>query len=67
MNIRKLKEKLITTLVGGFILGAWIIYAIITEFDFVAFITNPSVISIILILSVPLGFLIADALWGDHK
>jgi hypothetical protein len=65
MNIRKLKEKLFTTLVGGFILGAWIVYAIITNFDFIAFITNPTVISIILILIVPISFFIAEALWGD--
>jgi hypothetical protein len=65
MNIRKLKERLITTLIGGFILGAWIVYAIITEFDFIAFISNPTVISVLLILSVPLAFFIADLVWGD--
>ena len=67
MNVRKLKEKLVTTLIGGLIVGAWVIYAIFTNFDFIAFITNPSVISIILIVSVPLAFLLADVLWGDRK
>jgi hypothetical protein len=67
MNVRKLKEKLVTTLIGGLIVAAWVIYAILTNFDFIAFITNPSVISIILILSVPLAFLLADVLWGDRK
>jgi hypothetical protein len=67
MNVRKLKEKLVTTLIGGLIVAAWVIYAILTNFDFIAFITNPSVISIILILSVPLAFLLADTLWGDRK
>jgi hypothetical protein len=67
MNVRKLKEKLVTTLIGGLIVGAWVIYAILTNFDFIAFITNPSVISIILIVSVPLAFLLADTLWGDRK
>ena len=65
MNVRKLKEKLITTIVGGFIVGAWVFYALLTGFDFVAFITNPTVISILLILSVPLAFLISDYLWGN--
>jgi len=67
MNVRKLKEKLVTTLIGGLIVGAWVIYAILTDFDFVAFISNPSVISIALIISVPLAFLLADALWGDKQ
>lgn len=65
MNVRKLKEKLITTLIGGFIVGAWVVYAIFTNFDFVEFITNPTVISVLLILSVPLAFLISDYLWGN--
>jgi hypothetical protein len=67
MNVRKLKYKLIQTLIGGTIIGLWVVYAILTNFDFLAFITNPSVISIALILSVPLAFLLADALWGDRK
>ncbi len=67
MNVRKLKEKLVTTLIGGLIVGAWVIYAILTDFDFIAFITDPSVISIALIVSVPLAFLLADVLWGDRK
>jgi hypothetical protein len=49
------------------IVGLWIAYAILTNFDFVAFITNPSVISIVLIVSVPLAFLFADIVWGDRK
>jgi DMSO/TMAO reductase YedYZ heme-binding membrane subunit len=67
MNVRKLKEKLITTLIGGFIFVAWVIYAILTDFNFIAFITNPTVISVLLILSVPLAFLLADLLWGDKQ
>ena len=67
MNVRKLKEKLVTTLIGGLIVSAWVIYAILTNFDFIAFFSNPSVISIALIVSVPLAFLIADVLWGDRK
>jgi hypothetical protein len=67
MNVRKLKEKLVTTLIGGLIVAAWVIYAILTNFDFIAFFTNPSVISIALIVSVPLAFLISDVLWGDRK
>jgi hypothetical protein len=67
MNVRKLKEKLVTTLIGGLIVGAWVIYAILTNFDFIAFFSNPSVISIALIISVPLAFLISDVLWGDRK
>jgi hypothetical protein len=67
MNVRKLKEKLVTTLIGGLIVGAWVIYAILTDFDFIAFFTNPSVISIALIVSVPLSFLLADVLWGENK
>jgi hypothetical protein len=67
MNVRKLKEKLVTTLIGGLIVGAWVIYAILTNFDFIAFFSNPSVISIALIVSVPLAFLISDVLWGDRK
>jgi multidrug efflux pump subunit AcrB len=67
MNVRKLKEKLVTTLIGGLIVAAWVIYAILTNFDFIAFFSNPSVISIALIISVPLAFLIADVLWGDRK
>jgi hypothetical protein len=67
MNVRKLREKLVTTLIGGLIVGAWVVYAILTNFDFIAFFSNPSVISIALIISVPLAFLIADVLWGDRK
>jgi hypothetical protein len=67
MNVRKLKYKLIQTLIGGTIIGLWVVYAILTNFDFLAFFTNPSVISIALILSVPLAFLFADALWGERK
>jgi hypothetical protein len=67
MNVRKLKEKLLKSIIGGTIVGLWVIYALLTDFDFIAFITNPSVISIILIVSVPLAFLLADTLWGDRK
>ena len=67
MNVRKLKYKLIQTLIGGTIVGLFIVYAILTNFDFLAFFTNPSVISVALILSVPLAFLFADVLWGDRK
>ena len=67
MNVRKLKAKLIQTLIGGTIIGLWVIYALLTNFDFIAFFTNPSVISIVLIVSVPLAFLFADVLWGDRK
>ena len=67
MNVRKLKAKLIQTLIGGTIVGLFIVYAILTNFDFLAFFTNPSVISIALIVSVPLAFLFADVLWGDRK
>jgi hypothetical protein len=67
MNVRKLKEKLVKTLIGSLIVGAWVIYAILTDFDFIAFFSNPSVISIALIVSVPLSFLLADVLWGENK
>lgn len=67
MNVRKLKEKLVTTLIGVSIALAWVVYAIVTEFNILDFITNPTVISIILIVSVPLAFLLADVLWGDDK
>jgi hypothetical protein len=67
MNVRKLKERLTKTIIGTTIVGLWIAYAILTNFDFVAFITNPSVISIVLIVSVPLAFLFADIVWGDRK
>jgi hypothetical protein len=67
MNVRKLKEKLVTTLIGGLIVVLWVAYAIITNFNFIDFITNPSVISIALIVSVPLAFLISEILWGDRK
>jgi hypothetical protein len=67
MNVRKLKERLTKTIIGTTIVGLWIAYAILTNFDFVAFITNPSVISIVLIVSVPLAFLLAEILWGDRK
>jgi hypothetical protein len=67
MNVRKLKERLTKTIIGTMIVGLWITYAILTNFDFVAFITNPSVISIVLIVSVPLAFLFADIVWGDRK
>jgi hypothetical protein len=67
MNVRKLKYKLIQGIIGGTIVALWVVYAILTNFDFLAFITNPSVISIALILIVPLSFLMADALWGDRK
>jgi hypothetical protein len=67
MNVRKLKERLTKTIIGTMIVGLWIAYAILTNFDFVAFITNPSVISIVLIVSVPLAFLFADIVWGDRK
>jgi hypothetical protein len=67
MNVRKLKERLTKTIIGTTIVGLWIAYAIITNFNFIEFITNPSVISIALIVSVPLAFLFADIVWGDRK
>jgi hypothetical protein len=67
MNVRKLKERLTKTILGTIIVGLWVAYAIITDFNFVAFITNPSVISIVLIVSVPSAFLLAEILWGDRK
>jgi hypothetical protein len=67
MNVRKLKYKLIQGIIGGTIIGLWVVYAILTNFDFLAFFTNPSIISVLLILSVPLAFLLADALWGERK
>jgi hypothetical protein len=67
MNVRKLKERLTKTIIGTTIVGLWVAYAIITDFNFVAFITNPSVISIVLIVSVPSAFLLAEILWGDRK
>lgn len=65
MNIRNLKSKLIMTIIGVAIVGAWGVYAVLTRFNFIAFITNPTVISIALILSVPLAFLVSDYLWGN--
>jgi hypothetical protein len=67
MNVRKLKERLTKTIIGTTIVGLWVAYAIITNFNFIEFITNPSVISIALIVSVPLAFLFADIVWGDRK
>jgi hypothetical protein len=67
MNVRKLKERLTKTIIGTMIVGLWVAYAILTNFDFVAFVTNPSVISIMLIVSVPLAFLFAEIVWGDRK
>ena len=67
MNIRKMKERLIQSIIGATILTLWVVYAIATDFDFVAFISNPSVISIALILAVPLAFLLSDVLWGGDK
>jgi hypothetical protein len=52
---------------GTTIVGLWVAYAVITDFNFIDFITNPSVISIALIVSVPLAFLLAEILWGDRK
>jgi len=65
MNIKKLKESLVMTFIGVIVGVLWVVYAILTNFNFVAFITSPSVISILLILAVPLAFLIADKVWGD--
>jgi hypothetical protein len=67
MNVRKLKERLTKTIIGTMIVGLWVAYAIITNFNFIDFITNPSVISIALIVSVPLAFLFAEIVWGDRK
>jgi hypothetical protein len=67
MNIRKLKERLITTLIGGFILGAWIVYAILTDFDFVAFITSPNTLFVLVVLLVPIVFIVSQALWGNKN
>ena len=65
MNIRNIKSKLITTLVGVVIFSLWLVYAILTEFNFTAFFFSPTTISIILVLSVPIAFIIADLAWGD--
>jgi hypothetical protein len=65
MNIRNIKSKLITTLVGVVIFSLWLVYAILTKFDFTAFFFSPTTISIILVLSVPIAFIIADLAWGD--
>lgn len=65
MNIRNIKSKIITTLVGVVIFSLWVVYAIITKFDFTAFLFSPTTISIILVLSVPISFIIADLAWGD--
>ena len=67
MNIRKMKETLIRTIIGSTIFVLWVVYAIATDFDFIAFITSPTVISVILILSVPLAFLVSDMLWGNRE
>jgi len=67
MNIRKMKERLIQTIIGSMILVLWVVYAVLTDFNFIAFITNPTVISIALILAVPLAFLLSDVLWGGDK
>jgi hypothetical protein len=55
------------TLIGVAIAGLWGVYAIITRFNFYNFITNPTIISIALIVSVPLAFLLAETLWSDKK
>jgi hypothetical protein len=65
MNIRSLKSKLTMTLIGLAIFGAWGVYAYLTRFNFVDFITNPTIISIVLIVSVPLAFILSELLWGD--
>jgi len=65
MNIKKLKESLVMTFIGVVVSVLWVVYAILTNFDFITFISSPSVISILLILAVPLAFLIADKVWGD--
>jgi uncharacterized membrane protein len=65
MNIKKLKESLLMTFIGVIVGLLWLVYAILTNFNFIDFITNPSVISVLLILAVPLAFLIADKVWGD--
>jgi hypothetical protein len=67
MNVRKLKERLTKTILATIIIGLWVAYAVITNFNFIDFITNPSVISIALIVSVPLAFLFAEIVWGDRK
>jgi hypothetical protein len=65
MNIRTLKEKLVITIIGLAIVSLWVFYSLLTGFNWYAFITNPSVLSILLILIVPLSFLVADLLWRD--
>jgi hypothetical protein len=67
MNIRSLKQRLVMTLIGLAIAGLWGVYAVITRFNFYNFITNPTIISIALIVSVPLAFLLAETLWSDKK
>jgi uncharacterized protein with PQ loop repeat len=65
MNIRNIKSKLFATLIGVVIFSLWLVYAILTNFDFTAFFFSPTTISIILVLSVPIAFIIADLAWGD--
>jgi hypothetical protein len=65
MNIRALKERLIFSLITISIVALWTLYALLTGFNFYAFITSPVVLSIALILIVPLSFLLADVLWGS--
>jgi hypothetical protein len=55
------------TLIGLAIAGLWGVYAVITRFNFYEFISNPTIISIALIVSVPLAFLVAETLWSDKK
>lgn len=65
MNIRNIKTKFITFLIGVGILGLWIVYATLTNFDFVAFFTNPTILFIGLLLAIPFSFIISDKIWGD--
>jgi uncharacterized protein with PQ loop repeat len=65
MNVTKLKQKLIMTIIGVSILALWVVYAIVTNFNFYDFITNPVFVTVALILVVPLSFVIADVLWGS--
>lgn len=65
MNVRKLKEKLVMSIVGVSIFALWVVYAVLTNFDFYNFITNPVFVTIGLILIVPLSFIISELLWGS--
>jgi hypothetical protein len=65
MNIQEIKEKIVFISIGIGIALLWVLFSVITGFDWYAFISNPVVLSIGLFLLVPFSFFLADALWGD--